>query len=178
MPKPQRLSEYVDKFEVLHYDTEPVHKVRERERERKKKLHFEIFHAKHAVSRINIKKKKMYVPFLPLLQAHQRHRRSAPDYEDPDLDLDFDSPGSPPVRLDFFSHGRRFQLELVRKREREKQSVFPHYIFKFMFVSAAQVRDHSVFHNDLSVVGGDDVALSSPSASDTSHIYEGRVLGE
>ncbi len=54
-----------------------------------------------------------------------------------------------PVRLDFFSHGRRFQLELRR--------------------------DHSVFHNDLNIVDNDDNSLNH---IDTSHIYEGRVLGK
>jgi hypothetical protein len=78
-------------------------------------------------------------------RAHLRHRRSVPSH-DPDREEEDEDRR---VRIDFVSHGRRFQLELRR--------------------------DHSVFHNDLAIVGQDDNRLHH---LDTSHIYEGRVLGE
>ena len=53
------------------------------------------------------------------------------------------------VRLDFAAHGRRFQMDLER--------------------------DHSVFHNDLEILDQDENSLHH--AVDTSHIYEGKLVG-
>lgn len=53
------------------------------------------------------------------------------------------------VRVDFVAHGRRFNMELKR--------------------------DHSVFHDNLVIKDQDENTLHH---LDTSHIYEGRVLGE
>ncbi len=55
------------------------------------------------------------------------------------------------VKVDFFSHGRRFQLELQR--------------------------DHSVFHDEMVVVRGDGEEDITQSV-DTSHLYHGKVRGE
>ena len=66
---------------------------------------------------------------------HLRHKRSLPEHEHK-------------VRVDFHSHGRRFQLELER--------------------------DHSVFHNDLVIKDANE----NTKHLDTSHIYHGRVLGK
>lgn len=90
-----RLSDYVEHFEPLHYDPSPVR------------------------------------------TDHARHKRSLPDEDHR-------------VRLDFVAHGQRFQMELKR--------------------------DHSVFHNDLSIHDNDDRPITH--ILDTSHIYEGKLLGK
>ncbi len=55
----------------------------------------------------------LLISFSPPIQSHLRHRRSAPSFDSSDEDADSSSSESP-VRLEFFSHGRRFQLEMVR----------------------------------------------------------------
>jgi hypothetical protein len=74
-------------------------------------------------------------------QEHLRHKRST--HEE-----------GHKVKLDFFSHGRRFQLELSR--------------------------DHSVFSDRLVVVRGDHTGDRDEvidGGLDTSHIYKGNVRG-
>ncbi|XP_059091577.1 disintegrin and metalloproteinase domain-containing protein 10-like isoform X2 [Tigriopus californicus] len=90
-----RLSDYVEHYEPLHYDPSPIR------------------------------------------ADHVRHKRSLPDEDHR-------------VRLDFVAHGQRFQMELKR--------------------------DHSVFHNDLSIHDNDDRPITH--VLDTSHIYEGKLLDD
>ena len=54
------------------------------------------------------------ISFSPPIQSHLRHRRSAPSFDSSDEDDSDSSSSESPVRLEFFSHGRRFQLKMVR----------------------------------------------------------------
>ena len=85
-----------------------------------------------------------------------RRQRSVPyfssrfaDYNDDDDEES--EPRDHKVRLDFVSHGRRFELELER--------------------------DHTVFGDRLEVVDAEERRLRGGAAADTSHIYHGTVKG-